>query len=69
MNENDNPRVTALERSVAKRFATGGFNQVLWCINLTLAPTGSHISISISSKLYDEKSMRILTQVLWHVEV
>jgi hypothetical protein len=33
--------VTALERSVAKQFATGGLNQVLGCTNLTLAPTGS----------------------------
>jgi hypothetical protein len=31
---------TALERSVAKQFATGGLNQVLGCTNLTLAPTG-----------------------------
>jgi hypothetical protein len=33
--------VTALERSVAKQFATGGLYQVLGCTNLTLAPTGS----------------------------
>ena len=39
--------VTALERSVAKQFATGGLNQVLGCTNLTLAPTGSHINRTI----------------------
>jgi hypothetical protein len=33
--------VTALERSVAKQFATWGLNQVLGCTNLTLARTGS----------------------------
>jgi hypothetical protein len=37
-------RVTTLERSVAKQFATGGLNQVLGCTKLTLAPTGSHIN-------------------------
>jgi hypothetical protein len=36
--------VTALERSVAKQFATEGLNQVLGRTNLTLAPTGSHIN-------------------------
>ncbi len=36
--------VTALERSVAKQFATGGLNQVRGCTNLSLAPTGSHIN-------------------------
>jgi hypothetical protein len=36
--------VTALERSVAKQFATVDLNQVLECTNLTLAPTGSHIN-------------------------
>jgi hypothetical protein len=36
--------VTALERSVAKQFATGGLNQVLGCTNLTLAPTGSRMN-------------------------
>jgi hypothetical protein len=36
--------ITALERSVAKQFATGGLNQVLGCTKLTLAPTGSHIN-------------------------
>ena len=33
---------TALERSMAKQFATGGFNQVLECTNLTLAQTNKH---------------------------
>jgi hypothetical protein len=35
IDENKNPRVTALERLVAK----------LLCTNFTLAPTGSHINI------------------------
>jgi hypothetical protein len=33
-----------LEWSVEKQFTTGGFNQGLWCINLTLAPTGSRMN-------------------------
>jgi hypothetical protein len=37
-------RVTAMERSVAKQFATGDLNQVLECTNLTLAPTGSRMN-------------------------
>jgi hypothetical protein len=44
INKTENPRVTTLERSVAKQFATGGLDQVLGCRNLTLAPTGSHIN-------------------------
>jgi hypothetical protein len=36
--------VTALERSVAKQFVTGGLNQVLGCTNLTLATTGSRMN-------------------------
>jgi hypothetical protein len=36
--------VTALERSVAKKFDTDGLNQVLGCTNLTLASTGSHMN-------------------------
>jgi hypothetical protein len=36
--------VTALGRSVAKQFATGGLIQVLGCTNLTLAPIGSQIN-------------------------
>jgi hypothetical protein len=36
--------VSALERSAAKQFATGGSNQVLGCTNVTLVPTGSHIN-------------------------
>jgi hypothetical protein len=33
--------VTALKRSVAKPFATGGLYQILWCTNITLVPTHS----------------------------
>jgi hypothetical protein len=40
--------LTALERSVAKQFATGDLNQVLGCTNLTLAPTGSHMNTVFS---------------------
>jgi hypothetical protein len=36
--------VTALDRWVAKQFATGGLNQVLGCTNLALATTGSNIN-------------------------
>jgi hypothetical protein len=53
--KNENPTVTALERSVTKQFAAGGLNQVLGCTNLTLAPTGSHtnkqVKLSLVKKL------------------
>jgi hypothetical protein len=48
--------VTALQRAMAKQFATGGLNQVLGCTNLTLAPTGSHMNKQVQVVLLNKRS-------------
>jgi hypothetical protein len=43
-----------LEWPMAKQFASVGLNLVLWCINLTLVPTGSHMNKQVQVVLVNE---------------